>query len=42
MLDRHQMPDFEQFKKYFAPSGSFAYDEPSGMHLGTFTLRPDE
>jgi hypothetical protein len=28
-----------EFEKYFAPSGSFGYDEPSGMHLGSFTLR---
>ncbi len=41
MLDRNEMPDFEQFEKYYAPSGTFAYDEPGGIHLGTFTLRAE-
>ncbi len=42
MMDRNDLPPFEEFKKYFAPSGTFAYDEPSGMHLGSFTLKADE
>lgn len=42
MLENNQLPPFEELKKYFAPSGTFAYDEPSGMHLGSFTLRADE
>ena len=42
MLDRNQLPDFEEFEKYFAPSGTFAYDEPSGIHFGSFTLRADD
>ncbi len=42
MLERNQLPPFEEMEKYFAPSGTFAYDEPSGMHLGSFTLRADE
>ncbi|MFK8114529.1 MAG: DUF3352 domain-containing protein [Rubripirellula sp.] len=42
MLERNEMPAFEKFEKYFAPSGSFAYDEPSGMHLGSFTLKADD
>ena len=42
MLDRNQMPDFEKFEKYFAPSGTFAYDEPAGIHFGSFTLKADE
>lgn len=42
LLQRNELPPFEQFKKYFAPSGTFAYDESSGMHLGTFTLKPVE
>jgi hypothetical protein len=41
MLDRNEMPDFEKFEKYYAPSGTFIYDEPSGIHLGSFTLRPE-
>jgi hypothetical protein len=42
MLERNELPPFEEFKKYFAPSGTFAYDEPSGMHMGSFTLKADE
>ena len=41
MLQRNELPPFEEFEKYFAPSGTFAYDEASGMHLGSFTLRAD-
>ena len=42
LLERNELPPFEEFEKYFAPSGGFAYDEPSGIHLGSFTLRADE
>lgn len=42
LLDRNELPEFKEFEKYFAPSGTFAYDEPSGMHLGSFTLRADD
>ena len=42
LLERNELPPYEEFEKYFAPSGSFAYDEPTGMHLGSFTLRADE
>ena len=42
LLDRNELPDFKEFEKYFAPTGSFAYDEPGGMHIGWFTLRADE
>lgn len=41
MLERNEMPDFEKFENYFAPTGSFAYDEPAGIHIGSFTLRSD-
>ena len=41
LLERNELPPFEELKKYFAPSGTFAYDEPSGMHLGSFTLRAE-
>lgn len=41
LLNRHQLPPFEKFEKYFAPTGVFAYDEPAGIHLGMFTLRAD-
>ncbi len=39
MLRRNELPPFEEFEKYFAPSGTFAYDEPTGMHMGSFTLK---
>lgn len=42
LMERNELPPFKEFEQYFAPSGSFAYDEPSGMHLGSFTLRADE
>jgi len=42
MLERNQLPDFKEFEKYFAPSGTFAYDEPAGIHFGSFTLRADK
>ena len=28
--------------KSTSPSGTFAYDEPAGIHFGSFTLRADE
>ena len=42
LLERNELPPYDEFEKYFAPSGSFAYDEPTGIHLGSFTLRADE
>ncbi|TWU48707.1 hypothetical protein Poly51_46090 [Rubripirellula tenax] len=42
LLQKNELPPFEKFEKYFAPSGTFAYDEPSGMHLGSFTLKAAE
>jgi len=41
MLRRNELPPFDEFKKYFAPSGGFAYDEPSGIHFGSYTLKPE-
>jgi hypothetical protein len=41
LLQRNELPPFEDFEKYFAPSGTFAYDEPSGIHMGSFTLKGD-
>lgn len=40
LLRRNELPPFDEFKKYFAPTGSFAYDEPGGIHFGRFTLKP--
>jgi hypothetical protein len=42
LFRRNQLPPFADFEKYFAPSGTFAYDEAGGMHLGSFTLKADE
>ncbi len=41
VLERNDFPAFEEFEQYFAPSGTFAYDQPDGIHFGTFTLRAD-
>ncbi len=41
LLERGELPPFEEFEIYFAPSGFFAYDEPRGIHIGMFTLRTD-
>jgi hypothetical protein len=41
-LEKHDLPAFSAFSKYFAPSGSFAYDDPTGLHYAIFTLRPIE
>ena len=41
-LTRNDFPPFEEFEKYFAPSGTFAYNLPDGIHFGAFTLRADE
>jgi len=35
------LPPFEEFELLFAPTGTFAYDEPDGIHIGTFTLRAE-
>ena len=42
LLQRNELPPFDEFLKYFAPSGSFAFDEPSGIHFGRYTLKPTE
>ena len=39
LLGRHELPPSEDLEKYFAPSGMFAYDEPTGIHFGSFTLK---
>jgi hypothetical protein len=39
LLERDELPPFDEFELYFAPSGFFAYDEPGGIHFGMFTLR---
>ncbi len=42
LMGRHQLPPYSEFEKYFAPSGTFGYDEPTGIHFGSFTLKADE
>ncbi len=41
LLERDELPPFEKFELYFAPSGFFGYDEPNGIHFGMFTLRAE-
>ncbi len=41
-LEKNELPAFSAFTKYFAPSGAFAYDDPTGLHYATFTLKPIE
>lgn len=41
-LEKNDLPAFSAFSKYFAPSGGFAYDDPTGLHYATFTLKPFE
>lgn len=41
-LEKNELPAFSAFSKYFAPSGAFAYDDPTGLHYATFTLKPLE
>jgi hypothetical protein len=41
-MDDHPLPDFEQIKKYFRPSGAFITDDETGYHLLAFQLRPGD
>src|SRR6056297_238975 len=40
LLERNQLPPFSEFEKYFGAGGIFGYDEPGGIHLGSFNLKP--
>ncbi|TWT66395.1 DUF3352 domain-containing protein [Allorhodopirellula solitaria] len=42
LLRRQKLPKFDDLRKYFNVSGSFAYDESGGLHFGMMTLRPLE
>lgn len=42
LLERQQLPPFSVFEKYFGSGGIFAYDEPNGIHIGSFNLKPIE
>lgn len=37
-----KLPPFEKLSKYFAPSGSFMYDEPNGIHFAAYALRGEK
>ncbi len=41
LMDANELPPFDQFKKFFAPSGGFGYDEATGLHLGRYTLKSE-
>ena len=38
-LEENPLPDFEDVKKYFLPSGAFATVDDTGYHFLTFGLR---
>ncbi|TWU17697.1 hypothetical protein Pla52o_49120 [Novipirellula galeiformis] len=42
LLQRNELPPYEEFEKYFAPGGVFAYDESTGIHFGSFNLKPEK
>jgi len=41
LIEQNDLPPFDEFKKYFAPSGAFGYDEPTGIHFGRYTLKAE-
>ncbi|MFO0924855.1 MAG: hypothetical protein U0905_20505, partial [Pirellulales bacterium] len=42
VLERHKLPSFDVVAKYLAPSGSFVYEDESGIHATGFSLRRDK
>lgn len=38
-LESHPLPAFEVLQRYFAPGGSVAIDDETGLHLTVFSLR---
>lgn len=38
-LESHPLPPFEVLQRYFAPGGSVAIDDETGLHLTVFSLR---
>ena len=38
-LSRSDLTQFKRFREFFAPSGTFGYNESTGIHFGSFTLR---
>ncbi len=41
LMEQKELPPFDEFQKYFAPTGTFAYDEPNGIHIGRYTLKAE-
>ena len=41
-FDENPLPDFDEMKKYFRPSGGFAVSDETGYHFLGFSLRADE
>ncbi len=41
LMQRNALPPYEEFEKYFAPGGVFAYDDLTGIHMGSFNLKPE-
>ncbi len=41
-LERHKLPSFDAISKYLAPSGSFVYEDESGLHATSFSLRREK
>lgn len=42
IMERHELPPYDTLSKYFAPTGGFAYDSPTGIHYTNFTLKSDQ
>lgn len=41
VLEDNQLPDFEELRPFFAPSGGFITDDETGYHMMTFQLKYD-
>ncbi|MEX0824886.1 MAG: hypothetical protein WD119_01905 [Pirellulaceae bacterium] len=40
-FEEHTLPPYDTLTKYFAPSGGFAYDSPTGIHYTSFSVKAD-
>ncbi len=41
-LEKHKLPAFEVISKYLAPSGSFVFEDETGLHSTSFSLRREK
>ena len=41
-LEENPLPDFEELQSYFAPSGAMVFEEETGLHYMTFTIRREQ